>query len=83
MRARIIKAVAEYTGREVVRVQITPDPEVPDVYAVRAHLAEVDPVDFLFSPWSGTPDIDCLEEVMWEVWPPQRAPSGVGAWRIS
>lgn len=80
MKARITKAVADYTGEEPATIQIEADPKVSGVYAVRATFEGGDyPVDFLWNRHEAdqaegiagmSPDAEVLEEVEFESWPP-------------
>ena len=70
------QAVAEYTGREVMSVQVHPDPKVSGTYAIRAVLKrgkKTETIDFLHVSGMSNADVspDTLEECTFESWPPK------------
>jgi hypothetical protein len=71
------KAIEEYTGKRVTKVDVIPDPKIANVYAIKAMIfksvkTSSFPIYFLYTSNHGEQAIDLkeLEEVEFKSWPP-------------
>ena len=74
-REYVAAAIAEYSARTVSGVEIHPDPEVDDVFAIQAEVAGRGRCHFLLTGWPFRTVLDAslaLEEVEFTCWPPAK-----------
>ncbi len=84
---RIRDAVQQYTGWKRTLIELYADPFVPGIYAVQAiNPTEKKKARFLFNVVAANrsklEDWECLEEVDYSAWPPERCSNRVGMWDI-
>jgi hypothetical protein len=75
LKSKFKKAIESYVGLKITSIEIFPDPQVENTYAIRTkHIKEKENFDWLLchykNNWSIAEIENNLEECEYETWPP-------------